>query len=316
MAAPTRASATALMLATLTDQIPAANPARAKAVASTIVVRIPPGLRATWRRARNGPIRPLLRVLRNPARQAMISSLEAATATAMPSSPGSSRPSTPRRAEPIWPLTRSSMSPATAAVMRMASSTQPRCAAPRLARCHCSTTDRLSVRRAVAATAATPPAVATAAASHDVPGSVTGVPGRKRMCPSPIVIAQPASTPAGSATASRITGSPRANVSVRHRPRPRILASATSGPRASAASATIRNSSSQASSSSCAVISTTGTRIARQLARTVPRVDGRDVVVVTPSSVSSRFRVSPVTAVCTSATSGPVRCAGSSEKSA
>ena len=171
MAAPTRASATALMLATLTDQIPAANPARANAVASTIVVRIPPGLRATCRRARKGPIRPLLWVVRNPARQAMISSRDAATATARPSSPGSSRPSTPRRAEPIWPLTRSSMSPATAAVIRMASSTQPRCAAPRLARCHCSTTDRLSVRRALAATAARPPAVATAAASQDVPAA-------------------------------------------------------------------------------------------------------------------------------------------------
>ncbi len=310
VAAPTRASATALMLATLTDQIPAAKAARANAVASTIVVRIPPGLRATCRRARNGPIRPLLRVVRNPARQAMISSRDAATATAMPSSPGSSRPSTPRRAEPIWPLTRSSMSPATAAVMRMASSTQPRCAAPRLARCHCSTTGRLSVRRAAVATAATPPAVATAAATQEVPGSPTGVPGRKRMCPSPVVIAQPASTPTGSATPSRITGSARLNVRVRHRPRPRILASATSGPRASAASATIRNSSSHASSSSCAVISTTGTSIARQLARIVPSVAGRDVVVVAPSPVSCRFRVSPVAAVCTSATSLPVRCAG------
>ena len=316
MAAPTRASATDLMLATVTDQIPAANPARANAVASTIVVRIPPGLRATCRRARKGPIRPLRWVVRNPARQAMISSRDATTATARPSSPGSSRPSTPRRAEPIWPLTRSSMSPATAAVMRMASSTQPRCAAPRLARCHCSVTDRLSVRRALAATAARPPATATAAASQDVLGSPTGVPGRKRMCPSPAVMAQPASTPAGSATASRITGSARLKVRVRHRPRPRILARATSGPRASAASATIRNSSSQASSSSCAVISSTGTSIACQLARTVPRVAGREVVVVSPSLVSCRFSVIPVTAASTSATSSPVRWPESSEKSA
>jgi hypothetical protein len=64
------------------------------------------------------------------------------------------------------------------------------------------------------------------------------------------------------------------------------------------------------------VISTTGTSIARQLARTVPRVDGRDVVVVAPWPVSTLFSVSPVTAACTSATSGPVRCAGSSERSA
>ncbi len=155
--------------------------------------------------------------------------------------------------------------------------------------------------------------MATAAASQDVTGSPTGVPGRSRMCASPAVIAQPASTPAGNATASKITGSPRLNVRLRHRPRPRILASATSGPRASAASATIRNSSSQASSSSCAVIRTTGTSIARQLARIVPRVAGSDVVVAAWSWVSVGSRIRPVTAACTRATSGPVRCAGISE---
>src|ERR1700722_499555 len=88
VAAPARASATALMLATVTVQIPAANPARANAVASTIVVRIPPGLRATCRKARNGPIRPRRAVDRNPAPQATISSREAATATATPRAAG------------------------------------------------------------------------------------------------------------------------------------------------------------------------------------------------------------------------------------
>jgi hypothetical protein len=176
------------MLATVTVQIPAANPARANAVASTMwcASRRACGDVAEGGTARSGPGARG----RNPARQATISSRDATTAMAMPSSPGSSRPRTPRRAEPIWPLTRSSMRPATAAVMRMASRTQPRCAARRPARCHWSTTDRLSVRRAVAATAARPPMVATAAASQDVPGSPTGVPGRSRMCPSPAVIAQ------------------------------------------------------------------------------------------------------------------------------
>ena len=64
------------------------------------------------------------------------------------------------------------------------------------------------------------------------------------------------------------------------------------------------------------MISTTGTSIARQLARTVARVAGRDVVVVAPSPVRVRFRVSPVTAFCTSATSGPVRWAGIRDRSA
>ena len=55
-AAPTRASATRWMFCSVTDHMATAKPASANAVPSTIVVRIPPGRRATCRRARNRPM--------------------------------------------------------------------------------------------------------------------------------------------------------------------------------------------------------------------------------------------------------------------
>ena len=113
--------------------------------------------------------------------------------------------------------------------------------------------------------------------------------------------------------ASRMTGSARPKVSVRTRPRPRILARATSGPRASAASATMRKSSSQARISSCAVISTTGTSTARQLARTVPRVAGMDVVVVAPACCNCGLNTRSRMAEATTGTSVPVSWRGASQ---
>ncbi len=83
-----------------------------------------------------------------------------------------------------------------------------------------------------------------------------------------------------------MAGSDSPKISVRQRPRPRSLARAISGPRASTASVTARKSSSQLTESSCAVISHTGTSTVRQLASIVAKVPGMSLATVTWSSCS------------------------------
>jgi len=79
---------------------------------------------------------------------------------------------------------------------------------------------------------------------------------------------------------------------LRHGPYPRSLASAISGPRASAASRTARNSSSHTGTSSWAVISSTGTAIAFQPDSTAPSVAGMSVVTITCCAFSRTLLVS------------------------
>jgi hypothetical protein len=134
--------------------------------------------------------------------------------------------------------------------------------------------------------AVSPPAVAAAAAAHARGGSPTGVPGRSSTWPSAAVAAQPASTPTGSGRPSSSTDSESPKTMLRQGPYPRSLASAISGPRASAASRTARNSSSHTGTSSWAVISNMGTAIAFQPDSTVPSVAGMSLVTITCCSVS------------------------------
>ena len=304
--APTSAAATRCSLPRPTVQAVTANVASAKAVASTIVVRVPPGRRATCRSARNRPRPPRVPVRAKAARQARGSSRDAMTATARPSNPGTSSPSTPRCAEPICPLTASSSSPAAAPVASTASTTQPRPAGLRPDRRHSSTTGRRSVRRAASTTASRPPAVASRAVAQASGGSTTAVPGRSSTRQSAAVAAQPARTPAGSATASSSTGSDIPNTMVRQPPRPRSLARDTSCPRASIASVTDRNSSSRQATSSCAVISTTGISTERQLACTAWRVAGMPVITSTCCSWSAVDSLKAVMAEASCGTSPPV----------
>jgi len=70
VAAPTWAAATRRSLSRLTVHALTANAASANAVASTIVVRTPPGRRATCRSARNTPRLPRRPVRGKNARQA------------------------------------------------------------------------------------------------------------------------------------------------------------------------------------------------------------------------------------------------------
>ncbi len=279
--APTSAAATRCSLFRSTAQAVTANVHSAKAVASTIVVRVPPGRRATWRSARNRPMLPRVPVLAKADRQASGSSREAITAMASPSNPGTSRPRAPCRADPIWPVTARSSRPAAAPVARTASATQPRPAGLRPDRRHSSTTGRRKVRRAASTTASRPPAVARPAVAQASGGSGTAVPGRSSTRLSAAVAAHPARVPIGRAAASSSTGSDIPNTIVRQPPRPRSLARDTSWPRASIASVTDRKSSSRQAASSCSVISTTGISTARQLVCTAWSVAGMAVLTST-----------------------------------
>ena len=304
--APTLAAATRCSLSRSTAQAATANVLRANAVASTIVVRVPPGRRATCRSARNTPTLPRVPVRENADRQASGSSREAITAMASPSSPGTSRPRAPCRADPICPVTARSSRPAAAAVARTASATQPRPAGLRPDRRHSSTTGRRSVRRAASTTASRPPAVASPAAAQASGGSTTAVPGRSRTRLSAAVAAHPASVPTGRARASSSTGSDIPNTIVRQPPRPRSLARDTSCPRASIASVTDRKSSSRQAASNCAVIRTTGISTARQLACTAWSVAGMPVVTSTCCCCSAGDVLKAVMADASWGTSLPV----------
>ena len=97
---------------------------------------------------------------------------------------------------------------------------------------------------------------------------------------------------------------------LRQGPYPRSLASAISGPRASAASRTARNSSSHTGTSSWAVIRSTGTAIAFQPDWTVPSVAGRSLVTITCCTFSRTLLASAFIRASSPGTSAADRCAG------
>ena len=124
----------------------------------------------------------------------------------------------------------------------------------RSVRRHCSSTERVSVLCAARAAATAPPAKATSAATTGAQVSSTGTPATRTDAAKMWAATTASTSPIGTASPSSASGSPSPNRDVAHGENPRSLAIAISLPRASIASETTWNSTSQASSPSCSVI--------------------------------------------------------------
>jgi len=104
---------------------------------------------------------------------------------------------------------------------------------------HCAAIGRVAIRTPTPTVAAPAPAMAAAPASTAAQGNTTGVPESNCWRASDTVISHPSPTPIGSANGTNSSGSASPNSSTDRCRKRRSFASATSGPRASAAARTV-----------------------------------------------------------------------------